>query len=132
MAHVTVQLNRLRLSPNKVRLVATLVRGKPVNWAAEQLAFSPLRAAHYLGKLLKSAMAAADHKNLAKNALFIKAITVDEGKKLKRFIPAPRGRSYKIQKQTSHVTLMLAEREEIPKREIRTTKQIQKENEIKK
>lgn len=112
MADVTVQLNRLRQSPRKVRLVADLIRQTKVPTAVQQLAFLPKRAGHNLGKLLKSAIAAAEGKNMGKD-LVIKKITVDEGKKLKRFLPAPRGRSYRITKRTSHITLTLSDQSEI-------------------
>lgn len=110
---IKVSLNYLRIAPRKVRLVADLISGMDVKKAKVELSFSKKRAAEPLLKLLDSALASAKHnfgfseKNI-KN-LYIKKITVDEGPKLKRWMPVARGVAHQIQKKTSHVTLVLEE-----------------------
>ncbi len=110
---VKVQLNYLRIAPRKVRLVADLIRGKYVDEAQIQLSFLNKKASLPLLKLLKSAIAAASHDfKMKTNNLFIYKITVDEGPKLKRWMPRAFGRAAEIQKKTSHITLCLKEGKE--------------------
>jgi len=105
---VTAKLRYLRIAPRKVRLVADLIRGKKVSQALRLLQFTPKRAALSLEKLLRSALANARHNfGLEEDNLYISKITVDEGPKLKRWMPRARGRAFEIQKKTSHVTLVL-------------------------
>lgn len=108
-----VKLSYLRISPRKVRLVVNLIRNKNTNSAKDQLKFSKKRAARPLLKLLNSAISNAKNLNdkINEDTLFIKKIFVDEGPKLKRFRPRARGMAYEIQKKTSHITLVLAEKE---------------------
>lgn len=75
----------------------------------DELAHLPQRAAQPLAKLLKAGMAAATQKNLANEKLIISELRVDEGTRLKRWLPAPRGRSYRIRKPTSHITLVISD-----------------------
>jgi len=107
---VKAKLNYLRIAPRKVRIVADLIRGKPVKEAKKILKFTVKRAAKPLLKLLNSAIANAKHNfNLDENNLYISKILVNEGPKLKRVFPRARGHADIIQKKTSHVTLVLDE-----------------------
>lgn len=109
MASTTVKLNRLRQSAQKVRLLADMVRGKGAEWASEQLTHHTHRAAGPMLKLIKSGIASANAKNMEPSKLTIKELRVDEGRRLKRWLPAPRGRTYNIRKPTSHITLVLSD-----------------------
>jgi len=113
MTEIKAKLNYLRISPRKVRLVADLIRGKDVREARSILNFTLKRAAKPILKLLNSAIASAKndfHKE--ENNLYIKTIKVDEGPALKRWMPRARGRADLIKKRTSHITLILSEKEE--------------------
>lgn len=112
MVEVVAKLRRLRIAPRKVRLVADLIRGKKVDEAINILTFLNKKAAKPVLKLLKSAIANAEHNfKLKKDNLFISKITVDEGPKFKRWMPRARGRADLILKRTSHITLVLSEKE---------------------
>jgi large subunit ribosomal protein L22 len=105
---VKAKLNYLRIAPRKVRLLADLIRGKSVDQAQSILNLTVKRGSLPLLKLLKSAVTSAQNQIGAKSQnLYISKITVDEGPKLKRFMPRARGSAYEIQKKTSHVTLVL-------------------------
>lgn len=108
---VNAKLRNLRIAPRKVRLVADLVRGKSTEEAEKILQFQVKKGAGPLLKLLRSAIANAknNHRLSAEN-LYISKVTVDEGPKLKRFMPRSRGRTYPIQKKTSHITIILDEK----------------------
>ncbi len=109
---VDAKLNHLRMSPVKVRLVADLVRGRRVDEAENRLKFAPKKATKPIGKLLKSAIANAEHNfDLDKSNLYISEIRVDEGPTLKRWRPRARGATDQIQKKTSHITIVLDELE---------------------
>ena len=107
------KLSDLRIAPRKVRLVVDLIRNKNTISAKNQLEFSKKRAAKPLLKLLNSAVSNAKNLNdqINTDTLFIKKIFVDEGPKLKRHRARARGMAYEIQKKTSHITLILAEKE---------------------
>ncbi len=106
----TAKLRYLRIAPRKVRLVANLIRGKSIEEAQEILRFTTKKAAAVLLKLLRSAIANTKNQFQLKQAnLYISKITVDEGPKLKRWMPRARGQASAIQKKTSHVTLVLSE-----------------------
>lgn len=105
---IKANLNYLRISPRKVRLVADLVRGKSVAQADAILRFLKKRASLPLRKLLKSAIANAKHNfNSEKENLTIKSIRVDQGPTLKRFMPRARGMAAGIKKRSSHISLIL-------------------------
>jgi len=105
---VKAKLNYLRIAPRKVRLLADLIRGKSVDQAQSILNLTVKRGSLPLLKLLKSAVTSAQSQIGAQaQILYISKITVDEGPKLKRFMPRARGSAYEIQKKTSHVTLVL-------------------------
>jgi large subunit ribosomal protein L22 len=102
-------LNFLRLAPRKVRLVADTVRGLPVAAALAMLKYRPQAAAKPLAKLLRSAVANAENKGgkVDVDALVIKTLTVDQGPKMRRFMPRAMGRAYRVEKKTSHVYVEL-------------------------
>lgn len=105
---VTARLRNLRMGPRKVRLLADLVRGRDVAQAIDMLEFQAKRAAKPLQKLLRSAVADADHNfKLEREGLRIKRITVDQAVTLKRFTPKAFGRAAEIRKRGSHVTVTL-------------------------
>ena len=110
---VRALLKHTRTAPRKARLVADMIRGKNVNDAINILAFTRKRAAGTIQKLLKSAIANAEenHKVLDVDDMVIKNIRVDEGVTWKRNMPRARGTSYMIQKKTSHITLILEDKE---------------------
>ncbi len=111
MATVSAQLNNLRQAPRKVRMVVGLLKGKGVVKALEQLEFVIRRPALPIAKLIRSAVANAEHNfSMVPSNLYIKELYVDEGVKLKRFMPKARGAVGEIQKKTSHIRLVLAEK----------------------
>ena len=111
MTTVTAQLNGLRMSPRKVRLVAGLIRRKKVTAALSTLATISKRSAAPVIKLLNSAVAnGVSSLKLDREHLWIKEIAVDEGIKLKRWRPKGFGRANPIQKKTSRVRLVLEHR----------------------
>jgi large subunit ribosomal protein L22 len=106
----SAKLFSARLSPRKTRLVADMVRGKSIQTALTILKFSPQPSAKILAKLLSSAVANAEQKGAADvDQLFVKAIQVDGGSVLKRFLPRAMGRASKIRKPTSHISVVLAD-----------------------
>lgn len=101
----------IQMSPQKVRLVADMVRNEPVSQALEQLQFSSKKASLPVIKLINSAIANAVHNfNLKKEDLFIKTLTVDGGPVLKRYKPRAQGRAGAIHKRSSHISVVLEER----------------------
>ena len=100
-------------SPRKMRLLADVIREKDVFDELNILTFSTKHASKTLEKLLRSAVANWETKFDTKaedSELFIKQITIDSGRMLKRFQPAPQGRAYRIRKRSNHITLQLASR----------------------
>jgi len=111
MTTVKAQLNGLRMTPRKVRLVAGLIRKKRVADALDQLAHMAKRAGNPLAKLINSAVANASHNlKLDRDHLWIKELAVDEGIKLKRYRPKGFGRANPIEKKTSRIRLVLEHR----------------------
>lgn len=105
------KLSYARLSPQKARLVVDMVRGKRVQDAMNILKFSPQKAASIVSALVSSAVANAEQKGVSDvDRLFVKAITVDQGPALKRFLPRAQGRATRIRKPTSHITVVLDEK----------------------
>ena len=106
-----------RQSPYKMRLVIDEIRGLSVNDALAYLQFSKKHAALQIAKTLRSAVANAEHAGREGNSaidvdnLVITRAVVNEGQKLKRFTPAAMGRATPIQKRTSHVEIVVAEKE---------------------
>ena len=103
----------IRQSPYKVRRVLDLVRGMPVEEARAVLTFTNRKAAGTVKKLLDSAVANAEH-NYALDAdeLFVEQAYADEGPTLKRWRPRARGRATRINKRTSHITIVVSDGEE--------------------
>ncbi|HNQ03367.1 MAG TPA: 50S ribosomal protein L22 [Thiobacillaceae bacterium] len=103
---VSAILRGTRLSAQKARLVADLVRGKSVDQALNILAFSPQKAAFTIKKVLESAIANAEHNEGADiDELVVKTIYVDQGPVLKRFTARAKGRGNRIIKPTCHITV---------------------------
>jgi large subunit ribosomal protein L22 len=109
---VTARLRYLQGSPQKVRLVADLIRGKGVQEAANVLQLTNKSAARPLRKLLTSAIANAENRPdpVDVGSLYVKEIFVDDGPVAKRIRPAPMGRAFRIIKRQSHVTIKLETR----------------------
>ena len=100
----------IRVSPQKARLVADLVRGKAVSDALSILEYTPKAASSYIFKLINSAVAnAGSHEGVDVDTLFVKTIFVDQGPTLKRFRARAMGRGSRILKRTCHVTVVLDE-----------------------
>jgi large subunit ribosomal protein L22 len=108
MAEYTAQLNNLRQSPRKVRVVANLVRGKSADDAILTLQFAPKRAALPLSKLIASAVANAKAQSVDTEGLIVKNIEVNVGKTLMRRRPIAHGSAHPIHKRTSHIFVSLA------------------------
>jgi len=123
-----VHLRYAHIAPRKTRLVASLIKGLPLDEAEAQLLYLPKRASKVILKLLESAKAAALSKKLDLNKLYVKNITVDQGPMLKRYLPRARGMATPIQKKMSHITVILEEKEDIkPKFNIIKKKKVKKE-----
>ncbi|HHT98709.1 MAG TPA: 50S ribosomal protein L22 [Acholeplasma sp.] len=102
----------VRIAPRKVRLVIDLIRGKDVKEAQAILMFTPRGASPVVLKVLNSAIANAEHNNGANvEKLYVKEAYVNEGVRLKRMMPRAKGQGDLIQKRTSHITVVVAERE---------------------
>jgi large subunit ribosomal protein L22 len=108
---VRASLKYARIGAQKARLVADLVRGKDVNEAVRSLAFQKLKGAGIMRKLIESAVANAEVKQVIDvDNLYVKTITVDEGPVFKRMRPRAQGRAFGIKKKQSHINLVLGER----------------------
>lgn len=107
---IKAKLNNLRIAPRKTGLVAGMIRNMPVKKAENILRFAEKRPSDPLLKLLKSAIYNAKNNfNLKEDDLKIKEIKVDKGPTLKRFMPRARGRASRINKRTSHITMILSD-----------------------
>lgn len=101
----------IRIAPRKIRIVIDLIRGKNVDEAFAILKFTPKVGAEVIEKVLKSAVANAEHNNdMNADNLYIAAAYVDQGPTLKRIHPRSRGQAFKILKRSSHVTVVVKER----------------------
>jgi len=106
------QATYVRISPRKVKIVLDLIRNKPVDEAMAIVKFTPKAACEPIAKLLKSAAANAENNlNLNKEDLYVSECFVCPGPILKRIRPRAQGRAYRIEKRTSHITLVLKEKE---------------------
>jgi large subunit ribosomal protein L22 len=100
----------IRISPQKARLVADVVRGQDVEKALNTLRFMPKKGARILRKVIESAVAnASQNQAIDVDTLFVKTIFVDGGPMLKRIRPRAMGRANRILKRTSHITVVLDE-----------------------
>lgn len=103
----------VRVSPRKARLVVDQVRGKDIARAREILRFSERAISEVVEKVLNSAVAnAGNNHHMRSNNLVVKAAFVDEGPTLKRIRPRAKGSASRIRKRTSHITVIVAPREE--------------------
>ena len=102
----------LRIPPRKARIVIDLIRGKDAAEAAAILKFTPNVAAEAVGKVLKSAVAnAVNNHDMDEEKLYVKACYANEGVTLKRFMPRAKGSASAIHKRTSHITVVVDERD---------------------
>ena len=110
-------INRyINSSPRKMRLVIDLIRGRSVNEAISILHFSPKHAARVAEKVVRSAVSNLQNKDEAgrvnPESLYIKTAYVDGGPGMKRMLPAPMGRAYRIVKRSNHLTIVVAQKPE--------------------
>jgi large subunit ribosomal protein L22 len=115
------KLNNVPTSPRKMRLVADIIRGVEVQKALAILKYSKQHASDRLEKLVLSAIANWQAKNedadVEEAGLFVKTITVDSARQLKRIRTAPQGRAHRIRKRSNHVTIVLGTKEDKVKAE---------------
>lgn len=107
----TAKATYIRIAPRKVKIVLDLIRNKPTDEAIAILKHTPKAACKPLEKLLKSAIANAENKNMDVTRLYISECSVDQGPTLKRIRPRARGSANRINKKTSHINLVLKEAE---------------------
>jgi large subunit ribosomal protein L22 len=108
MMEAKATLRHTRVTPRKARLVVDLIRGKKVGEALSTLKFMPQHASRAVEKLLRSAVANAEQKNMGDvDRLRVKTAYVDQGPVMKRVMPRAMGRANVIRKRTSHITLVL-------------------------
>lgn len=105
-------------SPRKMRLVIDLIRGRGVEEALNILHFSPQHASKTAEEVLRSAISNFQNKDEAGRTdtatLFVKEAFVDVGPSMKRVMPAPMGRAFRIRKRSNHITIIVAQREQAP------------------
>ena len=108
--NVEAKLYGVRLSAQKGRLVADMIRGKPVDQAISILAFSPKKGALLIRKVLESAIANAEHNDGADiDSLKVKKVHVERGAVLKRFHARAKGRGTRVTKQTCHIYITVGD-----------------------
>ena len=114
MAEITsakAMARTVRVSPRKSRLVLDNIRGKSVADAIAILTFTPNKAAGIILRVLNSAVANAENNNgMNADNLYVAACYADKGPTMKRIQPRAQGRAYRIEKRTSHITVVLDER----------------------
>lgn len=111
MAQFKVKLKHLRVAPRKVRMVVDQVRGVNAQKAIDILTFTKMASGRDVCKLVRSAVANADQKGgVDVDNLFVKSVWVDQGVTMRRSLPRARGSASRINKKTSHITLVLEER----------------------
>ena len=105
-------LKYARISSRKVKIVADLIRGKDVDEALAIVKFTPKASSEIIEKLLKSAIANAENNHEMKHEkLYVAEIYANQGPTLKRIRPAAKGSAVRIRKRTSHITIVLKERD---------------------
>lgn len=108
----TAKVTYVRIAPRKVQIVLDLIRNKPVDEAAAILKHTPKAACEPLAKLLNSAIANAENNNnMDVSRLYVAKCFVCQGPTLKRIRPRAQGRAFRINKKTSHITMVLKEAE---------------------
>ena len=106
------QLNYARISPRKVKIVCDLIRGKDTKTAQAILMQTPKAASELMLKLLKSAVSNAENNhNMDPDNLYVSETFANPGPILKRIQPRAQGRAYRINKRTSHITVVVKEKE---------------------
>lgn len=106
------KVTHVRIAPRKVQIVLDLIRNKPVEEARAILKHTPKAACEPLAKLLNSAIANAEtNNNMDVTRLYVAKCYVCQGPTLKRIRPRAQGRAYRINKKTSHITMVLKEAE---------------------
>lgn len=108
---IKVKAKYIRMSPRKLKLMANFIADESINHALAQLKFLPKQAKEPLIHLLKSGLATAKDKGLEEDKIYIKSITCDKGPMLKRITYSARGRTNRIKKRMSHLTLILTDKE---------------------
>ena len=112
MAVATAKATYIRIAPRKVQIVLDLIRNQPADKAMAILKYTPKAACEPLMKLLKSAIANAENNNnMEGSRLYVAECSVCQGPTLKRIRPRAQGRAFRINKKTSHITLVLKEME---------------------
>ena len=105
-------LKNARISARKVKIVADLIRGKDAKEALAIVKFTPKASSEIIEKLLKSAIANAENNHgMKSNNLYVAEIFANQGPTLKRIRPAAKGSAVRIRKRTSHITIVLKEKE---------------------
>ena len=108
----TAKVTNVRIAPRKVKIVLDLIRNKPCDEALAILKYTPKAACEYLIKLLKSASANAENNNqMDVEKLYVSECFVCPGPRIKRIRPRAQGIAYRIYKRTSHITVVLKEKE---------------------
>ena len=107
----TAKVTFVRIAPRKVQIVLDLIRNQPAEKAMAILKYTPKAACEVVAKLLKSAMANAENKDMDTSKLYVAECYVCQGPTLKRIRPRAQGRAFRINKKTSHITLVLKEAE---------------------
>ena len=107
----TAKVTFVRIAPRKVQIVLDLIRNQPAEKAMAILKYTPKAACEAVSKLLKSAMANAENKDMDMSKLYVAECYVCQGPTLKRIRPRAQGRAFRINKKTSHITLVLKEAE---------------------
>lgn len=108
----TAKATYIRIAPRKVQIVLDLIRNQPADKAMAILKYTPKAACEPLMKLLKSAMANAENNNnMDTSRLYVAECSVSQGPTLKRIRPRAQGRAFRINKKTSHISLVLKEME---------------------
>ena len=107
----TAKVTFVRIAPRKVQIVLDLIRNQDAEKAMAILKYTPKAASEVVAKLLKSAIANAENKNMDTSKLYVAECSVCQGPTLKRIRPRAQGRAFRINKKTSHITLVLKEME---------------------
>ena len=112
IAEARATLSYARISSRKVKIVADLIRGKSVEEAQKIVKFAPKASSEILEKLLNSAIANAENNHfMNRSNLYVAEIYANQGPTLKRIRPAAKGSAVRIRKRTSHITIVLREKE---------------------
>ncbi|MEJ7554605.1 MAG: 50S ribosomal protein L22 [Aquificaceae bacterium] len=105
-------LRYARVSPTKARQVLRVIQGMKAGDALYQLRFIPKKAARIIEGVLRSALANAEQKGMDLDKLYIQKAVADQGPMYKKWIPRAHGRATMLRKRTSHITIVLVEKEE--------------------